>query len=262
MNNIKHLAEKNEALLKKINFDPINEDPFELDNPVTFKESGLFPDHAVMTIFNESCNSTDTSINKFNKFQVPKDIGMLLIRPDMLHVTSEVEDFVRKDYRILESTITEVNPDMYWAMYEDAITHKESFRSRFTRASVFIGSACRLIVLKSKINLPESSVADELVLAKGRQGEYQQSTFRGDIVYRSAVSSGFNTLKDKTTALAVDPFGAYRKIIDVDKSGKHCFLNYPLLFFTGVGIHIPDSTEIDRDLSLFVSKELLDDRPS
>lgn len=262
MNNIKLLAEKNEALLKKIDFDPIHEDPFELDNPVTFKESGLFPEHAVIKIFNDAYSIEDTSIEVNNEFQVGKDIGMLLIRPDMLHVSSKVEDFVKKDYIILESTITEVNPSMYWTMYEDAITHKESVRSRFTRASVFIGSACRLIILKSKINNLQSFAADELVSIKGRQGEYKRDTFRGDIVYSSAISAGFNSLNNELTALALDPFGAYRKIVKVDNVGKHSSLKYPLLFFTGVGIHIPDSKEINRDLSLFKDMEFLDDQPS
>lgn len=241
------LAEKNNALLEKLNFDPMQDDPFELDNPATFQESGLFTQQAIGSIFNDEAYVPPTVAER-----IAPAVGMLLVRPDMVHIAPRVEAFIAERFQLLDASIVTVDPETYWAMYGDAITGREARQSRLTRAAVYIGSPCRLFVFERMETKIDGIPAADYVFAhlKGKQGVAQEGTLRGDLVYNGAMESGLHTLADPQVARATDPFGAYRKIVKEGVNSPCRSLANPLLFFTGVGVHAPDHQEMQRDLML------------
>ncbi len=245
--NISTIAEKNLALLEEIGFDPHNDNPFELDNPNTFHETGLFTDEAIDCIFGDQVAAAPPA-----QEVIPPTIGMVLLRPDMVHLEEQAETFLSQRFTLLDASRVTVTPETYWRMYSDAIIGRESKHSRLTRATVYIGSECRLFTFEQPLGMPQDIPAADYTFSslKGRQGIRQSGTLRGEVVYNGALEAGFHTLTDHETALAVDPFGAYRKIVAEESESPCQDLVHPLLFFTGVGIHIPNHQEMQRDLAL------------
>lgn len=49
----------------------------------------------------------------------------------------------------------------------------------------------------------------------------------------------------------LDPIGAYRFLVrrEIDSDGWHTKVDYPILFYVGQSVHIPDDREIENDLS-------------
>lgn len=247
---ISALAEKNSALLETLNFDPTRDDPFELDTAEAYRNSGLFTPQAIVSIFGE--NSVDGGSQEVPS-DVSEEIGMVLVRPDMFHARSRIERFLAERFRLLVSETVEVTPAMYWQVYSEAILDREMPQSRLSRAAVYIGSSCQLVLFEGSVaDDPEQlPVADHTYgYLKGEKGVRQPGTLRGEVVYQSAVDLDLHNLSNQTVGLAADPFGAYRKIVH-QLPGKHNRLDYPLLFFTGVGVHVPNFSELQRDLSVF-----------
>jgi hypothetical protein len=246
--NLSALAEKNGTLLDKLNFDPRKDNPFELDSPNTFSDSGLFTSEAIDCIFNDKAPAPLLTAQR-----VTPKYGMVLVRPDMAHIAPQVETFIDERFQLADVTNTVVTPEIYWEMYGDAMVSRETRQSRLTRAAVYINSLCRLIVFeRSETKVDGVPAADyTFKYLKGKQGVRQSGTLRGDLVYNGAIKANLHTLTDEQTALAVDPFGAYRKIVCGSIESPCHTLTHPLLFFTGVGIHIPDFQEVQRDLTLF-----------
>lgn len=250
--NIVELAEKNTALIESLGFNPLSDDPFELDSADIFLRSGLFTEEATAHIFaNQHAEGVAADALEFG---VPRKIGMLLIRPDMIQAQNAVTSFISERFTLLDSSEVIVTPEAYWGMYKESICTTETVMSRFTRAAVYINTMCRLLIFeKANFHKLEAPVADTVFAnLKGRQGQYRPDTIRGDIVYKKALEYGYHTLDDAHIARAVDPFGAYRKIVTT--TSDHDTLAHPLLFFTGVGVHIPDYQEMQRDLPLLLSE--------
>lgn len=248
--NFNRIAENNAALLEKLNFDPQRDDPFELDKLETLQTTGLFCKTALERMFSE--NVTDRVAEPSFEERVPADVGMLLVRPDMVHIAPEIERFLGEHFSLLEVSDITVTPEQYWSMYEHVITSKERTYSRLTRAAIYLGSPSRLMVFERQETEKDGvSAPDHLFKFKGKQGIEEPGTLRGDIVYKEAVDVGLHTLNDPQIAHIADPFGAYRKMMRSKIEGLHSSLEYPLLFYTAVGVHIPDAQEIQRDLALF-----------
>lgn len=245
LENISALAEKSDALAKNIGFQPGVDDPFELDTPSVYRASGLFSESAIDTIFGNA-ELPDATVQP----SIPVSVGMLLIRPDMFHLAPRVEAFVEQHFTLRESTTTVVTPDTYWALYADAITGRETAQSRLTRAAVYVGSPCKLLLFEQAAEQGMAAADRMFYHYKGKQGIEQPDTLRGDLVYHEALRMGLHTLADNHLAQAVDPFGAYRKIVR-ERTASACHeLAHPLLFFTGVGIHVPNRAELSRDITL------------
>lgn len=152
----------------------------------------------------------------------------------------------------------------YWQMYRHDLYRPETMHSRLTRAALYIGSKCSLMVFQSEDDGQEPLADYMRGTLKGTQGVYQPGTLRGDIVYRNAVDLGLHRLSepdvDPRIPRAVDPFGAYQTLVTAS-AGPHAHLEYPLLFYTGVGVHVPDYREIGTDLPqlLAVRDEVMKD---
>jgi hypothetical protein len=250
--NIIALAEKNQALLDMLGFTPGKDDPYMLCNEEAYRQSGLFSEAAIANMFSASEIPQVTRDNSV----IARNIGMVLVRPDMVHITNEIEQFIGERFSILESQGVNINSSTYWRLYQHDFYRRETMHCRLTRAALYIGSQCRLIVFQSTDQQQDIPTADYTRgPLKGSQGVFEPGTLRGDIVFREALRLGLHRLDEATSSehlrLACDPFTAYRKLA-AESNHPSKRLAYPLLFFTAVGVHIPDYTEIGNDLGAFV----------
>lgn len=240
--NIIELAEKNEALLDRIGFKGGIDDPYDLCNPEAYLRTGLFTHQQVVDLFEFS----DPSIRK-EPLQIPKNIGMVLVRPDMLHMTPVFEDFIRERFRIVASENVIMTGGAYWEIYSHDLYRLATMHSRLTRAAMYMGSTCRLIVFTGDDDRRTPLSNEFVTVYKGMQGSRRANTLRGDIVYHEGLRLGLHTAKVGTLQSATDPFMAYRRLA-TEEDGPHTSADYPLLFYTGVGVHIPNGEEISTDL--------------
>lgn len=252
--NIQELADKNEALLANLGFEPEVDDPFELCSEQAYLRSGLFPEEIIPLMFGEHSDAERVP-NCFAR--IAENIGTILVRPDMTHVSNEFESFISNRFEIVHTASPVIDKRGYWQLYQHDIYRPETMHSRLTRAALYIGSACRLVVFKtSAADAAVEPLADRTRnRLRGHQGIAQKNTLRGDIVYHHSLKLGLHRLDDRyidpRLKLAADPFTAYRKLA-ADSHHECRKLVYPLLFFTGVGVHVPDYREIGNDLLVFM----------
>jgi hypothetical protein len=252
--NIRSLAEKSKQLLEELNFDPFNDNPFELCNQSTYAKTGLFPLEIIPKMFGKDIGH---DIHDGRETTVAKNIGMILIRPDMVHVAPQFETFISERYEILGTDDPVIDSSIYWQLYKHDVYRADTVHSRLNRAALYIGSRSRLVVFKGREHDAGSVPLADFVrnVLKGQQGVQEFDTLRGDIVYRNALALDLHDLSkpniDPLIPLATDPFTLYRKIVKqpLHESNQ---LEHPLLFFTGVGVHVPNYSEIANDLPLFV----------
>ena len=247
--NLVDLAEKNLAHVKNIGFNLYDDCPFGLDSPETFATLGLLSDEAIAQVFDRSIGVDRPQEEQDPR--IPRHIGMALVRPDMYHTYPAAEKLIANNgFTLIESIATEIDSGAYWQMYSDALTGHEPRKTRLTRAAVYIGSPCRLLVFHDQVRESDGSAAADRIFSefKGTQGTPSQGTLRGEVVLNSALKLGFDTLCDPLIAAAVDPFGAYRKIVAEKHQTNHATATYPMLFYNGVGIHVPNYSEMQTDL--------------
>ncbi len=249
--NIEQLYEKNHALLERLNFDPEKDDPLSLCNSSAYTNTGLFSEEKITAMFEGPIIRGSSSQDR-----IAKNIGMILVRPDMTHVSSEFETYVADRFNIIHIDTVSMDTESYWHIYKHDFYRLETMHCRLTRAALYIGSDCRLIAFMDKPDAPPRQLSDYVCRTlKGKQGIYQPDTIRGDTVYRNAIKLGAHKLDnsvDNRLKTAIDPFGAYRALAAVP-TRDHVGLKYPLLFYTGVGAHVPDAAEINTDLPQLVA---------
>ncbi|MFO0971231.1 MAG: hypothetical protein U0520_02680 [Candidatus Saccharimonadales bacterium] len=250
--NINQLAEKNTAFLARMNFTPGKDDPAELCNPAEYRKTGLFEDNVVDTIFNGGSPEEQGHVK-----WVASNLAMVLVRPDMLHIAPAIEAFLAERYNLVYTEDVEMDPTKYWNIYKHDLYRIETMHTRLTRAAMYIGSTCRLVVFSTN-NYTRVLANDIYSKLKGNQGVYTGGTLRGDLVYREGLRLGLDRLDEKDldprVAVATDMFGAYRASALLP-TGPHIGLARPLLFYTGVGVHIPNGTEVHGDLAQFLGPD-------
>lgn len=256
--NLQELADKNSALLERLDFNPGKDNPYELCNPDAYAQSGLFPDTVIKSMFDdERTFKGDAS----DLPSVASNIGMILIRPDMTHVSNRFESFISERYEIIHIGTPLIDSQTYWNLYQHDIYRVETMHTRLTRAAIYIGSNCNLFVFQDPDLHIDEPVADHMRnKLKGQQGIYEKDTLRGDIVYKSALELGLHILSDEVVdsriKVAVDPFSIFRDLAARPDESIKDFV-YPLLFYTGVGVHIPNYEELTNDLPLFIDSTTL-----
>lgn len=209
----------------------------------------------VSAMFREDTETTEKPLQR-----IAPSIGMILIRPDMLHATPMFETYISSRYVLLEKQTLPMDAESYWHIYKHDFYRPETMHCRLTRAALYIGSPCCLMIFEDQAHTNEDEpVSDYLRNSlKGSQGTYQPGTLRGDIVYRNALRLGFHDLEsvytDERVKYAVDPFGAYQTLASMTTDEAVRSLPYPILFYTGVGVHVPDSSEIDTDMPKLLAR--------
>jgi hypothetical protein len=209
--NILNLYEKNASLLETMNFSRNYDNPLELCNTDAYRKSGLFTETIVNSMFSET-----HELPPLPDENISRNIGMILVRPDMVHVTAKFESYVSDRFELLYKSNIVMDIDTYWHMYSHDLYRRETMHSRLTRAALYIGSECCLFVFRDNADVSDVKTTDYVhETLRGSQGVYKNGTLRGDIVYHSAIELGLHKLDNNTdplVALAVDPFGAYQTL--------------------------------------------------
>lgn len=192
------------------------------------------------------------------------EISFVVIRPEISHMTEEIRDFLlRNKYEVLDdiSCSRKIGQDTYWEMYKKAITRPEARESMPTRTMVYTGGHSQILFFRDMYEgrSGEMHMADVFFKNyKGIPGVPQKNTLRGDIVYNEVKRLGFDNPQNSDSLRIVDPISSYRHFVNRG-SGPHSKSSSvePLLFYTGVCIHVPDYSEISNDLmAIFSKKEL------
>lgn len=253
--NILSLYEKNRALLESMQYDPEVDDPLMLCNKEAYNKTGLLDEDMVEQMFsgNQRPYGSDGR-------SIPKHIGMILIRPDMIHAAHEFEKFITAQYSIIHTENIALDAKTYWNIYKHDFYRPETMHCRLTRAAVYIGSVSRLILFKQNTYSDDDPpLADHVYKnLKGVQGKRQQGTLRGEIVFNNALKLGLHKLDqtiDDRLKIATDPFRAYRHLAGLSEELKVEY-EFPLLFYTGVGVHVPSAQEIQNDAVCLLGPDL------
>ena len=133
--NILNLYEKNASLLETMNFSRNYDNPLELCNTDAYRKSGLFTETIVNSMFSET-----HELPPLPDENISRNIGMILVRPDMVHVTAKFESYVSDRFELLYKSNIVMDIDTYWHMYSHDLYRRETMHSRLTRAALYIGS--------------------------------------------------------------------------------------------------------------------------
>lgn len=242
--NIEDLADKNIELMRRIGFSE-RDNPAELCSPESYRLTGLFTEDMIRQMFFGEDPQPPVQTEEQSSTK-----ALILIRPDMMHARNEFSTFIRDRFKMLLEQEVEMDSQTYWTIYQYDRYSRESMHCRLTRAAISIGSTC-CVMLFEDVSTGSKNFADVFFETyKGKQGIYNPQTLRGGIVYAKAITLGLHdaisSQVNKRLWYAADPFGAYRESA---ANNVYCqTLTYPLLFYTGVGVHVPDGIEIRTDM--------------
>lgn len=182
------------------------------------------------------------------------DIALITIRAEMLHHASNILQFLKaRDLEEISSFKQKLTADQYWDIYHRGITNPEARETMATRTLVYTSNDVLTVILRDKKGNKGYTASDYLFRElKGKSGEYCPGTLRGDIIRKEAERVGLNKLDNKEVALAADPLGAYRNIIRDKQLPPDSLLKY-----TAVSVHIPNSDELPRDMSVLLNRDQL-----
>ena len=187
-------------------------------------------------------------------------IGLVVVRPEMYDnreaIIKKLKDL---KFEILHSGDKILDREQYITLYYHGLIHPYSTIDFPTRSLNYIGKKSHLIIVSSE---DKGNVSDYLNTIKGQPGFLTKNTFRG---YTTEVLKNYikteDSFYDEYNAL-LDPISAYRLIVnhkvDQTKTDNHQEqADFPLLYYAGQGVHIPDSTEIQRDISVICTEKEL-----
>ena len=190
------------------------------------------------------------------------DYGIVLVRPDTFECVDQYIAFLESKGLYVEYQKTiKIDVEQYFMLYGDGmilgLSNNDDLFDFPTRTFNYINNPCQLLIVKAlkPLGMPVSTY---LHTFKGKHGKLVPNTLRGDIA--------FNALKpytiDSTTFInsanvPLDPIGAYRALVrgEVESDGWHDSVDIPLLFYSAQAIHIPNRSEIRRDLAVLCSED-------
>ena len=187
-------------------------------------------------------------------------IGLVVVRPEMYDSREEiVKKLEYLKFEILHSGDKILNREQYITLYYHGLIHPYSTIDFPTRTLNYIDKKSYLIIVSSK---DRGNVSDYLNAIKGQPGFISENTFRG---YTTEVLKAYIKTRDSFYSeynALLDPISAYRLIVDhkVDQTktdNHHEQADFPLLYYAGQGVHIPDSTEIQRDINVICTEKEL-----
>ena len=203
---------------------------------------------------------------KFTNNSLSKDIdlskiGLILVRPEMYDNSEKIINKLKElRFKILHTGDKILSIEQYITLYYHGLIHEYSTIDFPTRTFNYVGKKSRLIIVSSN---DYGNVSTYLNTIKGQPGFISKDTFRGETTesLRKYVKSN-DRFYDEYNVL-LDPISAYRLIVDhkVDqtKTDNHQELaDFPLLYYAGQGVHIPDKNEIERDISVICTEKELE----
>ena len=192
-----------------------------------------------------------------------QNLGLTVIRPEMYQQWQAVQNLLEEQGAQIEiSRDIQIDFNTYWGLYNHGLTIPEAWLDFPTRTLLYTQNMCRLVV-GSLPNNSESNLTDIMINdLKGKRGQPQKGTIRGDIVLSEMEILGIigDTEPSKELLFCLDPISAYRKIIsnELPSDGEHNDYNYPFVYYAAAGVHIPERHEIVRDLGLLCTIEEVD----
>lgn len=184
------------------------------------------------------------------------NLAILLVRPEMFHHKDKIADFLQQnEFKVVAQIDRSISYEQYAFLYNNVFSISAAQPSLPTRTMVYVGPPCSLIIFKPNEKI-EGALPDLFCrYYKGREGVPDKTTIRGGIVLKEALRLGFHLLQSQTIRIALDPIGALRNIVTLDGEHPHSHLpeKMRLLKYNAVSVHVPDSSEIVRDLSVLCS---------
>lgn len=204
-------------------------------------------------------NSGDVERQKaLLEIMVARSFGAVMVRPEMYHHRAKIADFIENQgFRITSELDRSVGYDPYAVMYRDVFSREAALPSLPTRTMVYINSPSSLLVfVDNKNRYANKPIADVFCEKfKGKEAIPDANTVRGGVVLTEALRLGYDLLQDPVLQLALDPINALRNIVKLPGIQPHSHLPIErrLLKYDAVSVHVPDSTEIIRDLAVLCS---------
>ena len=198
--------------------------------------------------------------NYQEKFEVSsepinKDIGFVIIRPDMRHIDQTLLTFLENNnLEIVKCFEKKVDYSQYKKIYEKDLFEKMENNPRMlftipSRTLVYLAGNSNIVLFRQKTLSDEHSSDYVVNNLKGLEGRPEENTIRGDIVYKEC-------LKLQESGELLDPFGMYEKMIKSNKKDLFHY-GYPdsskILRYAGQGVHCPNKLEAIRDLAAVLS---------
>lgn len=190
-------------------------------------------------------------------------LGIVVIRPEALDLSATAKELLLKNglTTIIDKT-TQINFHQYWSLYGPGMVDPDARNDFPTRTLNYINRNIQVFVVKGDpTKLGADSVSDYITKEiKGRQGSFTANTLRGDVAYtalRDFITNDGDAFKAPVYALALDPIGAYRKLIrnEIPSDRMHASADNQLLFYAGQSMHTPNSSEIMRDSRILLTEE-------
>lgn len=186
-----------------------------------------------------------------------RKIGMVVVRPELLRMTDDVRSLLEgAGLNVVHQINTQIDFNQYWALYGPGLADPDARYDFPTRTLNYINQDIAVLIATQQNPLGDRTVSEEITeRLKGRQGSYSEGTLRGDLAFTALnnfVRLDGNGFIDGPSTMALDPIGAYRAIVNgnIPTDRSHANSDVPLLFYAGQGVHVPDDTEIARDLSV------------
>ena len=208
------------------------------------------------------------AINKKNSIKTDdiniSQYGIMLVRPETMGcINNYISRLNEIGVKVLYKKNINLQFEQYLILYFDGLmsglNNPNGFFDFPTRTFNYINNQCCLLVLGTNLplNIP---LSDYLSQYKGTHGVSTPGTFRGDVALKALkpyIIDGY-TLKNEAN-IPLDPIGAYRVIVrnNSEYKGWHGDVEYPILFYAGQAVHIPNSRELQRDMSVLCDDEII-----
>lgn len=207
----------------------------------------------------DAVSVTKTSLNSIDMSR----LGMVVVRPEALGLTDMSRQLLaRNGLKVALDKTTRINFEQYWSLYGPGLRDPNATYDFPTRTLNYINKDIRVLVVTDSAGHLGSYPVSEYMTEhlKGSQGSYSPGTLRGDIAYtalRSLMSDVGDSFITPQANVALDPIGAYRQLVrgNIASDRMHASADAPLLFYAGQSMHMPDSTEISRDMRVLLTED-------
>ena len=176
-------------------------------------------------------------------------LGLFVIRPEVSHVSREIQDFVSEHgVRIVEVQQTVISGAEYAALYSHAFRWDDPAREGHVRRRAFgyVDTPLEVVLMQDETGAGHEFMDDFTERVKGVAGVHDGETLRGGVVHETI--STMRAHDPDLTDQALDPLGMFRSasLAGTYKPGVDPYLaNIP-------GVHIPDSNEAIKDYCVLV----------
>ena len=193
-----------------------------------------------------------------------KNIELVLIRPEMLCFENQIVDFVEiNGYTVIKRISIVMDFNQYLCLYKEGLADPESWNDFPTRTLMYINKECIVLIIKKKDS--HSEILDDadyfFKFYKGERGRKQPCTLRGDLTYNNLNAVLANKEIKEMALFILDPIMCYRHIVNgkITTDGSHIGYDSPFLFYAGAGVHIPNRSEMSKDMAVLFLKEELNE---